>query len=90
MKGFSWRVPKFVTEKDPIAQRDRLSVEEVDLESIGVETKPNTRWPYTSFAKVVNNILEPEECEELLLSVNEKGILSKEVGWFDADWGIRL
>ena len=76
-RGFSWRVPKFVTEKDPIRQRDKLTVEEIDLESIGVDPKPNARWPYPSFARVVNNILEPEECEELLSSVNEKGTYFK-------------
>ena len=68
-----WNLPKFVTEKNPHQQRKKLIVDEVDLESIGVNPYPSNEWPYFSFAKVIHNILEPEECAELLSSVNEKG-----------------
>ena len=70
-----WNIPKFVNEKDPLLQREKISVEEIDLGSIGVNPNSNERWPYASFAKVVYNVLEPEECEELLCCVNEKGNL---------------
>ena len=72
-----WNVPKFINENDPILQREKLSVDEIDLESIGVNPNPNERWPYASFAKVISNVLAPKECEELLCCVNEKGNL-----WF--------
>ena len=71
-----WNEPKFVTEKDPIEQKDKVIVENIDLESIGVDPNPNKNWPYHSFAKIIHNILTPGECEELLISVNEKGKIS--------------
>ena len=68
-----WNQPKFVTEKDPLEQKDKVMVEKIDLESIGVDPNPNKNWPYHSFAKIIHNLLTPGECEELLISVNEKG-----------------
>ena len=68
-----WNEPKFVSEKDPLEQKEKVVVEEIYLESIGVDSNPNKNWPYHSFAKIIHNILTPEECEELLISVNEKG-----------------
>ena len=70
---YEWNVPKFVTEKDPLEQKDKVIVEKIDLESIGVDPNPNKNWPYHSFAKIIHNLLTPGECEELLISVNEKG-----------------
>ena len=66
-------VPKFVTDKNPLEQKKRIFVEDIDLQSIGVDPNPNHKWPYHSFAKVIHNILTPAECEELLNCVNEKG-----------------
>ena len=68
-----WNVPKFVTKKDPLEQKDHVVVENIDLESIGVNPNPDKNWPHHSFAKIIHNILTPVECEELLISVNEKG-----------------
>ena len=70
-----WNFPKFINQKNPLLQREKISVDEIDLESIGINPNPNEKWPYASFAKVINNVLEPEECEELLCCVNEKGNL---------------
>ena len=70
--NFPWNTPMFVTEKDPVLQRERITIEEIDLESMGVDPNPNERWPY-AFAKIIYNILDPEDCEKLLASVNEKG-----------------
>ena len=69
----AWNPPQFISGKDPSDQKSKLIVEEIDLESIGVDPYPNDKWPYHSFAKVVRHIFTPEECEELLKSVNQKG-----------------
>ena len=71
--NYQWNPPKFISEKDPLLQQQRLSVDEIDLQSIGIDPSPNSIWPYPSFAKIINNILEPEECAELLSCINEKG-----------------
>ena len=70
-----WGSPKFLFEKDPRDQKGEVLVEEIDLESIGVDPNPHKNWPYNSFAKVIHNLLTPEECFELINSVNEKGKL---------------
>jgi len=69
----AWNPPKFVLGKDLSDQKGKITVEEIDLESIGVDPYPNDKWPYHSFAKIVHHLFTPEECEELLNSVNEKG-----------------
>ena len=71
--NYQWNPPKFISEKDPILQRQTLTVDEIDLQSIWIDVTPNSSWPYPSFAKVINNILEPEECAELISCINKKG-----------------
>ena len=70
--NYQWRPPIFLVEKDPITQREKLSVDEIDLSFIGVDPNPNKR-AHSVFAKVIHNILEPNECAELIASVNDKG-----------------
>ena len=63
-----------MADKDPTAQIEKLTVEEIDLESkLGIDPDPDGQRAHAAFAKVIHNILEPEECEELLSTVNEKG-----------------
>ena len=69
----TWNPPQFISGKDPSDQKAKLVVEEIDLESIGVDPHPNEKWPYHSFAKVVRPIFTPDACAELLKSVNQKG-----------------
>ena len=71
--SYQWPPPKFLVEKDPIIQREKLAVDEIDLSSIGVDLSPNKSCPNSLFAKVIHNILEPNECAELIASVNDKG-----------------
>ena len=71
----SWSPPFFVLGKNPSGQKEKVLVSEIDLESIGVDLEPNNRWRFPTFAKVVNNILTPEECADLIHSVNENGNL---------------
>ena len=71
--NYRWHPPKFIVEKDPIIQREKLAVDEIDLSLIGVDTSPNKSCPDPLFAKVIHSILEPNECAELIASVNDKG-----------------
>ena len=71
--SYQWPPPKFLVEKDPIIQREKQAVDEIDLSLIGVDTSPNNRCPDPLFAKVIHNILEPNECAELIARVNDKG-----------------
>ena len=70
--NYQWHPPKFLVEKDPIIQREKLAVDEIDLSFIGVDPNPN-KSSHSVFAKVIHNILEPNECAELIASVNDKG-----------------
>ena len=70
--NYQWHSPKFLAEKDPIIQREKLAVDEIDLSSIGIDPVPNKSTD-SVFAKVIHNILEPNECAELIASVNDKG-----------------
>ena len=70
--NYQWHPPKFLVEKDPIIQREKLAVDEIDLSSIGIDPVPN-KSSDSVFAKVIHNILEPNECAELIASVNDKG-----------------
>ena len=69
----SWSPPFFLLGKNPSGQKEKVSVSEIDLESIGVDLNPNNKWRFPTFAKVIQNILTPEECADLIHSVNEKG-----------------
>ena len=69
----SWFPPYFLLGKKPSVQKEQLSVSEIDLESIGLDLQPNNRWRFPTFAKVVQNVLTPEECADLIHSVNLKG-----------------
>lgn len=63
-----WVPPRFVKDKLATAYRQiaKTRVEELDLSVVsGATTK--------SFARVVYNLFEPEECAQLLEHVNEKG-----------------
>ena len=70
--NYQWNPPKFLVEKDPIIQREKLAVDEIDLSLIGIDPVPNKSSDLV-FAKVIHNILEPNECAELIASVNDKG-----------------
>ena len=70
--NYQWHPPKFLFEKDPIMQREKLAVDEIDLSLIGVGLDPN-KSSDSLFAKVIHNILEPNECAELIASANDKG-----------------
>ena len=71
--SYQWPPPKFLVEKDPIIQRKKLAVDEIDLSLIGIDTSTNKSCPDPLFAKVIHSILEPNECAELIASVNDKG-----------------
>eukprot|EP00929_Paragymnodinium_shiwhaense_P023285 TRINITY_DN14615_c0_g1_i2.p1 TRINITY_DN14615_c0_g1~~TRINITY_DN14615_c0_g1_i2.p1 ORF type:complete len:294 (-),score=24.54 TRINITY_DN14615_c0_g1_i2:206-1087(-) len=58
-----WRAPKFVTTKDPIAQRSKTVVEDLEIRST----------QRGSFARVVSRVLDEEDCAELIAAVNNKG-----------------
>ena len=66
----AWEAPMFVATKDPVSQRPRTTVEELQLPE-GCRAKRSTSAP--SFARVVHNVLEPRECAEVLAAVNKKG-----------------
>jgi predicted 2-oxoglutarate/Fe(II)-dependent dioxygenase YbiX len=63
-----WTPPAFVKNKSPAAQREKTVVEEIPLphkagrgESVG------------TFARVVHNVIDAEDCKSLIDAVNEKG-----------------
>jgi len=65
----AWVPPAFVVEKDPVAQRERTSVEDIEVPS-------GASWGHVhcpSFARMVHHVLEPAECEALIECVNAKG-----------------
>ena len=68
-----WSPPFFMFGKNPTSQKEHVSISEIDLESIGIDLKPNDSWRFPTFAKIVHNIFTPEECADLIHSVNEKG-----------------
>mmetsp|Transcript_16042 Transcript_16042/g.41576 ORF Transcript_16042/g.41576 Transcript_16042/m.41576 type:complete len:294 (-) Transcript_16042:984-1865(-) len=61
----AWAPPEFVKKKDPIAQRAKTTVENV-LPG-GADFGDHT------MASVVHNVLDPEDCAELIKMVNVKG-----------------
>jgi len=63
----SWRPPKFVSYKDPALQE--AVAEELRLPR-DAEVTPGFQ---SSFAQVVRNVLDEEDCAELIASVNAKG-----------------
>jgi len=58
-----WAAPKFVHDKDPAAQRTQVEELHVASRSTGSD----------SFARVVRNVLDQEDCAALISSVNAKG-----------------
>merc|ERR1712070_811861 len=65
-----WPLPSFLTSKDPIEQRRRVKVTELAVPD-GAAWQNN--GGEVSFARVIDNVLEPEECAELLAKVNAQG-----------------
>lgn len=68
-----WNTPEFITGKDPCEQKKNVFVEDIDLDTIGIEIDTKDGWRFPSFLKIVHNILTPEQCAELIYSINEKG-----------------
>lgn len=60
-----WDVPGFVRRKCPHAQKARTIVRELQL-------PPRTGFP-GSFARIVHNVLEEQDCAELISRANVKG-----------------
>mmetsp|Transcript_27967 Transcript_27967/g.39293 ORF Transcript_27967/g.39293 Transcript_27967/m.39293 type:complete len:282 (+) Transcript_27967:93-938(+) len=62
----SWTVPEFVRTKDPINQRKRTTVENIELpECLNDDPKV--------FARIVYNVIDEEDCATLIEAVNTKG-----------------
>lgn len=61
-----WEPPSFVTRKDPAAQREKVTVEEIEIAHL-----PQVQQ--SSFARVLNGVLDESDCAELLKHVNRKG-----------------
>ena len=68
-----WQAPSFVTQVDPVAQRGLTTVEELTPKLKGLQWQGRGPSQYTSFARVVHNVLTPAQCADLLVSVNAKG-----------------
>lgn len=66
-----WQAPRFLSEKDPRTQRERTHVTELQLPGSASSQPPTSSRP--SFARVVENVLEPHECAQLLDCINAKG-----------------
>lgn len=60
-----WDTPFFVQTKDPLIQRNKLTFQELDLTGLSHASD--------SFARVVHNVLDEEDCAELVARVNQKG-----------------
>merc|ERR1719384_1475670 len=56
-----WAAPEFVRSRDPAEQKAH------------VEELPVPRISCSSFARVVRNVLDPEDCAALIACVNAKG-----------------
>mmetsp|Transcript_40310 Transcript_40310/g.95748 ORF Transcript_40310/g.95748 Transcript_40310/m.95748 type:complete len:276 (-) Transcript_40310:118-945(-) len=64
-----WTGPEFLEWKNPAEQRSQTIAEEMDVGGAGIEGYHEG----LSFARVVHNVLTPEECADLLDKVNGKG-----------------
>jgi len=60
----AWEPPAFAAMADPLEQRSRTALEELDV--------PRASFP-RRFARVVRGVLSPDRCAELIESVNRKG-----------------
>ena len=80
-----WRQPAFLTEHDPVAQSKQTTVTELTPRLAGLAWTAADAATYgkgpggfaaagpASFARVVHNVLTPEQCGQLVESVNHKG-----------------
>jgi len=58
----SWEPPKFVKEKDPVRQREKTWAEELAVSG-----------DRRTFARVVHNVLDEDDCADLIRCINQKG-----------------
>jgi len=65
----TWQPPSFLRSKDPIAQRAKTSVEDLDLPHLSKEAQTNCK----SCARIVHGALDEEDCAELIAHMNQKG-----------------
>lgn len=63
MQSFRWEAPSFIERKDPMIQRQKTSVEELDVPKAGP-----THW-----ARIVRGVFDEEDCAELISCINRKG-----------------
>jgi len=62
----AWVPPAFLRYKNPLEQRARTSVEELDISAVHGALS-------SSFARIVSGVVDEEECTQLVESLNEKG-----------------
>jgi len=63
MQSFRWEAPSFIERKDPMIQRQKTSVEELDVPKTGP-----THW-----ARIVRGVFDEDDCAELISCINRKG-----------------
>eukprot|EP00286_Rhodomonas_abbreviata_P019355 CAMPEP_0181297634 /NCGR_PEP_ID=MMETSP1101-20121128/5346_1 /TAXON_ID=46948 /ORGANISM="Rhodomonas abbreviata, Strain Caron Lab Isolate" /LENGTH=274 /DNA_ID=CAMNT_0023402587 /DNA_START=62 /DNA_END=886 /DNA_ORIENTATION=+ len=68
-KSFTWQDPGFLLSKNPIEFRGRTTVEELDLKGNYIDGYHDGY----SFARVIHNVLDDEDCAQLMKQVNDKG-----------------
>eukprot|EP00286_Rhodomonas_abbreviata_P023114 CAMPEP_0181296248 /NCGR_PEP_ID=MMETSP1101-20121128/4596_1 /TAXON_ID=46948 /ORGANISM="Rhodomonas abbreviata, Strain Caron Lab Isolate" /LENGTH=312 /DNA_ID=CAMNT_0023401087 /DNA_START=102 /DNA_END=1040 /DNA_ORIENTATION=- len=66
---FVWQDPSFLFKKNPVKARLRTTVEELVLKKHRIAGYREGK----SFARVVHNVLDEEDCAQLLKQVNDKG-----------------
>lgn len=75
----TWQPPRFLLSKDPIAQRAKTSVEELELPHLSKETSHSGKkhlskeMQASSCARIVRGVLDEEDCAELIARMNQKG-----------------
>lgn len=62
-----WRPPRFLKNKDPVLQREKVQVEELELLHLPAYRRKD------AMARIVRNVLDEEDCAELIAHVNRKG-----------------
>jgi len=64
-----WELPSWIAEKDPTQQHGHIVVEPLEVPAECQEYNAEG----FSFAKVLHNVLTPDQCQSLIQRINQKG-----------------